>query len=160
MVTSDRKTETSPFLSGNFAPVHEETQLEELQVIGELPPDLNGIFIRVGPNPQFDPVGRYHWFDGDGMVHGVRIKDGKASYRNRWVQTDGFLKEREEGRSLWTGFNEPLRLDNPHGPFKNAANTAMVWHDGKLLALWEASHTNSRCRDSKLLDRTTSAESS
>lgn len=128
---------TSPYLRDNFAPVHEEITADDLPVLGELPTDLAGMFVRNGPNPQFDPIGRYHWFDGDGMLHGVRIQNGRASYRNRYVRTRGWQMEREAGRALFTGLLEPPRLDNPHGPFKNAANTALVWHDGRLLALWE-----------------------
>lgn len=127
----------NPFLADNFAPVREETQLEDLRVIGELPRDMNGMFVRVGPNPQFEPIGAYHWFDGDGMLHGVRVEDGKAAYRNRYVQTKGFEIERQRGRAIWSGLMEPPQFDNPDGPFKNAANTALVWHDGRLLALWE-----------------------
>jgi carotenoid cleavage dioxygenase-like enzyme len=48
---------------------------------GTLPPDMDGMFVRNGPNPQFPPLGPYHWFVGDGMVHGVRGHDGQASYR-------------------------------------------------------------------------------
>ena len=129
--------QTNPFLAGNFAPVREETQVENLQVIGELPRDMNGMFLRIGPNPQFEPIGTYHWFDGDGMLHGVRVNDGTASYRNRYVRTKGFEVEREQGHAIWPGLMEPPQFDNPHGPFKNAANTALVWHDGRLLALWE-----------------------
>jgi len=127
----------NPYLAGNFAPVDEEISVDNLTVIGELPSDLNGMFVRNGPNPQFTPRGSYHWFDGDGMLHGVRFYNGKAQYRNRYVRTKGFEIERTEGRAIWTGILEPAHMDNPHGPFKNTANTALVWHDGRLLALWE-----------------------
>ena len=62
----------NPFLTNNFAPIKEEITAYDLKVIGELPPDLSGMFVRNGPNPQFNPMGEYHWFDGDGMLHGVR----------------------------------------------------------------------------------------
>lgn len=130
-------TVDNPYLMGPYAPVDTEIDASDLEVIGEIPDDLNGLYVRNGPNPQHIPAGRYHWFDGDGMLHGVRIAGGKASYRNRYVRTKGFEIEREAGRALWTGLLEPPRFDNPHGPFKNAANTALVWHDGRLLALWE-----------------------
>lgn len=126
-----------PFLSGNFAPMREERTFENLEIVGRLPRELDGGFIRVGPNPQFPPKGRYHWFDGDGMLHGTFIRDGKAAYRNRYVRTNGFALEREAGRALWTGLAEPPSPDNPE-MFKNVANTALVWHDNRLLALWEA----------------------
>ncbi|HEY9726776.1 MAG TPA: carotenoid oxygenase family protein [Chroococcales cyanobacterium] len=130
-------TAANPFLEANFAPVHSEIIDDELTVIGSLPSDLSGMFVRNGPNPQFPPIGQYHWFDGDGMLHGVRIKNGKASYLNRYVQTRGFKAERDEGRAIWTGILEPSGPDNSYGSFKNVANTALTWHAGKFLALWE-----------------------
>lgn len=130
-------TAVNPFLEGNFAPVQEEITASELRVIGELPSNLSGMFVRNGPNPQFPPIGQYHWFDGDGMLHGVLFQDGKASYLNRYVRTRGFQIERDEGRAIWTGLLEPSQPDNPYGSFKNAANTALTWHAGKFLALWE-----------------------
>uniref|UniRef100_A0A0D3DVJ9 Carotenoid oxygenase n=2 Tax=Brassica oleracea var. oleracea TaxID=109376 RepID=A0A0D3DVJ9_BRAOL len=55
------------YLSGNFAPLRDETPpVKDLPVHGFLPECLNGIFRRVGPNPKFDPLAGYHWFDGDG----------------------------------------------------------------------------------------------
>lgn len=139
-VAADEASSDSPFLQGNFAPVHEETTADRLAVIGKLPDGLAGMFVRNGPNPQFTPKGRYHWFDGDGMLHGVRIQDGRASYRNRYVRTAGWEEERVAGKSLYTGLAEPLdlsRVVQGGAPFKNAANTALVWHDDRLLALWE-----------------------
>ena len=114
----------SPFLSGNFAPVREERRLDNLPVDGELPAGLRGVFVRVGPNPQHPPRGRYHWFDGDGMVHSVTFTPSGASYQNRFVHTEGFLKEQARGEAIWTGLAEPPDLMNPDGAFKNVANTA------------------------------------
>jgi carotenoid cleavage dioxygenase len=127
----------SPFLQGNFAPIRKENEFEELEVIGEIPRALDGLFLRNGPNPQFDPPGAYHWFDGDGMLHGTRLRDGKAAYRSRWIRTAGFEKERAAGRAIWGGLFEPPQFDNPDGAFKNTGNTALVHHAGELLALWE-----------------------
>ncbi|WP_414568092.1 carotenoid oxygenase family protein [Nostoc sp. CCY 9925] len=127
----------NPYLDRNFAPVREEITADKLSVIGELPPDLSGIFLRNGPNPQWPPIGEYHWFDGDGMLHGIEISNGVATYRNRYVQTRGWKKEREAGKAIWTGLLEPPQMDNPHGPGKNTANTALVWHAGQMLALNE-----------------------
>ncbi len=128
----------SPFLEGNFGPVREEVTAENLRVIGELPREMDGMYVRTGANPQFEVVKSYHWFGGDGMLHGVRVKDGKASYRNRFVQTEAYAKEKAAGRALWgSGLGGP-EFDNPNGPARgNTGNTAMVWHDGRLLALWE-----------------------
>ncbi len=136
----EAKAGGNPFLEGNYAPVHEEITAERLEVVGSLPDGMNGMFVRNGPNPQFPPKGRYHWFDGDGMLHGVRVQDGRASYRNRYVRTRGWQEEHRAGKALWTGMSEPpdvVRMARGLPPFKNAANTALVWHAGKLLALWE-----------------------
>jgi carotenoid cleavage dioxygenase-like enzyme len=82
------------FLEGVYAPVFDELDTTDVAVSGELPSALRGVYLRNGANPQFDPMGRYHWFDGDGMVHGIELRDGCAQYRNRWVETPGLLHER------------------------------------------------------------------
>jgi carotenoid cleavage dioxygenase len=127
----------SPFLEGNFAPVERELVADDLIVLGELPRELDGLYVRNGPNPQFPPLGRHHWFDGDGMLHAVRIQGGRASYRNRAIRTRGFELERKRGRALWTGILERQQFDNPEGAVKNSANTSLVWHANRLLALHE-----------------------
>lgn len=68
----------NPYLDRNFAPIHKEITTDKLPVIGELPVELSGMFVRNGPNPQWEPIGEYHWFDGDGMLHGVQISNGVA----------------------------------------------------------------------------------
>jgi carotenoid cleavage dioxygenase len=77
-----------PFLSGVHAPMTEELTLTDLRVEGEIPAQLDGSYMRTGPNPFApDPAG-YHWFTGDGMVHAIRLQGGKAlGYRNRWVRS-------------------------------------------------------------------------
>lgn len=133
------EVETNPYLMGNYAPVDTEITAENLTVIGEIPADLNGMYVRNGPNPRFKPNGRYHWFDGDGMLHAVLIRDGKVNYRNRWVRTEGFEREAHAGGPLWTGIMEPP-LKNPrqnvHMPVKDTANTSIDYYDGKLIATW------------------------
>jgi carotenoid cleavage dioxygenase-like enzyme len=79
------------FLDGNFAPVREEWTATDLAVTGHIPEFLDGRYLRNGPNPagEVDPEA-YPWFTGDGMVHGIRIRDGRAEwYRNRWVRSPG-----------------------------------------------------------------------
>jgi carotenoid cleavage dioxygenase-like enzyme len=132
--------EPNPYLLGVFAPVHEEITAGDLTVIGEIPKDLNGVFLRNGPNPRFAPQGRYHWFDGDGMIHAVHLENGTARYRNRWVRTKAFEAESAAGRGLWTGVMEDPRgnpFGNHHGlGIKDAANTDVIFHRGRVLATW------------------------
>jgi carotenoid cleavage dioxygenase-like enzyme len=130
----------NPYLYGVYAPVHEELDQGDLEVIGEIPKDLNGVFLRNGPNPRYEAEGRYHWFDGDGMVHGVHLENGTARYRNRWVRTAAFEAESEAGKALWSGVMENPR-DNPFGNshglnLKDSANTDVIFHRGKVLATW------------------------
>jgi carotenoid cleavage dioxygenase-like enzyme len=77
-----------PFLTGIHKPMQAEVTLEDLPVTGTIPAALDGRYLRIGPNPiDPDPAG-HHWFTGDGMVHGVAVKDGKALwYRNRWIKS-------------------------------------------------------------------------
>ncbi len=128
--------DVDPYLQGSYAPTQVESTFEKLEVVGELPRDLRGTFVRNGSNPRFAPKGRYHWFDGDGMVHAMLFDDGGATYRNRFVQTRGLKQETEAGGPLWTGLMERPDLDNPRGPYKDTANTDLVFHAGQLMALW------------------------
>jgi carotenoid cleavage dioxygenase len=85
--------------AGNFAPVAQEMTATELTVVGEIPEELSGRFVRNGPNPadRIDSMG-HHWFSGAGMVHGVRVDAGRAIwYRNRWVRGSAADASRSEG---------------------------------------------------------------
>jgi carotenoid cleavage dioxygenase len=121
--------------------VDDELDVHDLAVTGEIPAQLSGVYMRNGANPQFAPLGRYHWFDGDGMIHAVYLDGGTARYRNRWVETPGLLHEREAGAALFGGILNfqfpPAELIEECGIFKNAANTNIVAHANKFLALWE-----------------------
>src|SRR6266568_2362656 len=116
------------YLEGGFAPLQQEFTLTDLAVTGTIPEHLDGRYLRNGPNPvgELDPE-LYHWFLGDGMVHGVRIRDGKAEwYRNRWVRgprTARALGEEPRGaaaRVIGIG-----------------ANTNVIGHAGRTLAIIE-----------------------
>lgn len=127
------------FLRGNFAPLLVECDAHDLVVEGELPRELAGSLYRNGPNPQYPPRGTSHWFAGEGMVHAFHIRDGRVSYRNRWVMTDKVRLEREAGRALFGVFNDPRTTDpSVLGRDPSLANTHIVWHAGKLMALEEA----------------------
>ena len=131
---------SNEYLEGNFTPVSEEVDLPCTEVEGTIPTDIAGYFLRTGPNNQFEPIdpALYHPFDGDGMIHQIEFADGRATYRNRWVRTPGFLRERKEGKSIWGGFNTIGKIEAPADmPMKNLSNTAMAVHRGQLLSTWE-----------------------
>lgn len=127
-----------PNLRGGFAPIQMECEVHDLVVVGDVPKDLNGSFYRNGPNPQFAPRGFYHWFAGDGMVHAFHIEDGRVSYKNRWARTQKWLLERDAGRALFNPF-DPVQRDPSVAGLETdgVANTNIIWHGGKLLALEE-----------------------
>ncbi|MBN4047616.1 carotenoid oxygenase family protein [Acidimicrobiaceae bacterium AH-315-P05] len=124
-------TVENPYLTGNYAPVSEEITATDLKVEGVIPAELDGRYIRNGPNPASETVpDNFHWFTGDGMVHGVRIRGGKAEwYRNRYVrgpETSAALSE------------EPL--PDPFGGEKglSSPNTNVIGHAGRTFAIVEA----------------------
>ncbi len=129
-------TVDNPYLHGLYAPTVHESCAFDLEVDGELPKDLFGAYVRNGPNSVFEPRNAYHWFDGDGMVHAVYFRDGKASYRSRLVPTTGLHEEAQAGRALWNGIMGPLNEEGMDLRAKDTANTDVVWHGGKLYALW------------------------
>ena len=135
----DGESRVNPYLSGNFAPVRTEDDFE-LTVRGELPAGLAGLLYRNGPNPQFEPRDAdYHWFIGDGMIHAFEIGQGRVSYRNRWVRTPKFQTERLAGHALFGSWGNPLTSDESVlGTDGGVANTNIVQHAGRLLALEEA----------------------
>ncbi|KAL6997889.1 putative carotenoid cleavage dioxygenase 4, chloroplastic [Sarracenia purpurea var. burkii] len=143
-------------LSGNYAPVDELPPTECEVVEGALPPCLDGAYIRNGPNPQFLPRGPYHLFDGDGMLHAIRISQGRATLCSRFVKTNRYTVEREIGYlvfpSIFSGFNSLVasvargsltaaRIAagqfNP-GNGIGVANTSLVLFGSKLYALGES----------------------
>ena len=134
------QSSNNPFLQNNNTPVYEEVTSHELEVIGKIPHDLSGNFLRVGPNPYYVPdAERYHIFDGDGMIHGVHIRDGQASYRNRFIDSVGLREERAKGEWIYPGLNmfgEYIAKGEMPG-VKNTGNTAMVFHNKQLYAMME-----------------------
>jgi carotenoid cleavage dioxygenase len=119
------------FLEGNFAPVAEEVTAFDLAVKGEIPKQLEGRLLRIGPNPIAPVPESHHWFLGNGMVHGLRLRDGKALwYRNRYVVDD----EVAEAKGL-AAIETPSR-ENSLG--EGVVNTNVIQHAGKTLAIVEA----------------------
>jgi carotenoid cleavage dioxygenase-like enzyme len=129
-----------PYRTGPWQPTLVEHDTSALEVLeGAVPTDLRGLFLRNTENPVHDSIGLYHPFDGDGMLHQVLFEDGRASYRNRFVRTDGFLAEQQAGAPLWTGtLDSPERSVRPdgwgaRGRMKDASSTDVVVHRGRAL---------------------------
>ncbi|MEJ7584382.1 MAG: carotenoid oxygenase family protein, partial [Acidimicrobiales bacterium] len=117
------------YLSLNYGPVVDEVTAYDLPVTGTVPSELNGRYLRNGPNPlgPTDPD-TYHWFTGDAMVHGLRLRDGRAEwYRNRFVRSS----------SVAAALGEPDVPGEKHGGM-DTANTNVIGHAGTTLALVEA----------------------
>lgn len=133
-VTSGQQA-VNEFLTGSHAPVRIEQTLRDLPVTGRIPEHLDGRYLRIGPNPiaEVDPA-TYHWFSGDGMVHGIRLRGGRAEwYRNRWV------RGREAQRLLGEVVDWPL--DHRAGLDMMSANTNVIGLDGRTVALVESGVT-------------------
>ncbi|XP_027080321.1 probable carotenoid cleavage dioxygenase 4, chloroplastic [Coffea arabica] len=151
-----RSVDPKYFLSNNFAPVDELPPTECEVVEGSLPPCLDGAYFRNGPNPQFLPRGPYHLFDGDGMIHSIKISQGRATLCSRYVKTYKYMIERDLGSTVmpnvFSGFNgltpsaarvalAAARILT--GQFNLAkgfglANTSLALFGGKLFALGES----------------------
>lgn len=128
MTTSGVAPSRPPFyLEGNYAPVLDEVSAFDLPVRGTIPAELRGRYVRNGPNPRAGDPG--HWFAGDGMLHGIELRDGTATwFRNRWVRTKAFAGDGEY-------VNADLQVDFTFA----VANTHIVGHAGRMFALVESS---------------------
>lgn len=113
------------WVQGNFRGVTTEETVTDLEVIGSIPPELSGLFVRNGSNATSDDA--LHWFLGDGMIHGVRIENGRAAwYRNRYVKTP-----------LQEAGSDVLSFGGVPGQANNQSNVAVIHHAGKLLTTGE-----------------------
>ncbi len=141
ILTVPREEETdNPWLKGAWRPQRNEHTVsgDQLQVIGTIPEDLDGVYIRNTHNQAQLPLGLYHPFDGDGMLHAIRFEEGKCEYRNRFVRTTGFLAEQGAEESLWPGLLQPQDYRRKGwgsmGSMKDNAGTDVAVHAGKVYA--------------------------
>ncbi|MFZ0678736.1 MAG: carotenoid oxygenase family protein [Candidatus Binatus sp.] len=127
------------YLSKGFEPIRMEYECAHLTIEGEIPSDLDGTFYRIGPSPQFAPRGNYNPLNGDGMVHAFRVHTGTVSYRNRWVRTQQWNLEHAAGRALFGTSGIPSDSVSSVAGMRTdgVANTNIIWHANKLLALEE-----------------------
>ena len=131
----------TPWFTGVNAPCRIEADIENLEVVGEIPREIDGAFYRVGADHQFPP--RFENdapFNGDGMVSMYRFKDGRVHLKSRYVRTDRFKAERAAGKALFGRYRNRF-TDDPsvQGMNRNLANTNVLIHHGVLLALREDS---------------------
>src|ERR1700744_3669696 len=141
MTTTETVKTANPYLEDFLAPVAKEVTAHDLRVTGHLPEHLDGRYLRNGPNPaaEVDPA-VYHWFSGNGMVHGVSLRDGQAHwYRNRWVRSP----------SVCATLGEPVpgRIDPRAGMLSLGANTSVLSHAGRTVALVEGGVANYELTD-------------
>jgi carotenoid cleavage dioxygenase len=87
------KPSDHPYQNGAWTPNYDEYDADDMEVIGTIPDDIDGIYVRNTENPIHEPIGAYHPFDGDGMLHMMRFSGGKAQYKNRFIRTSGFEAE-------------------------------------------------------------------
>jgi carotenoid cleavage dioxygenase len=127
---------TNPYLLGPYGPVRRELEARDLPVEGEIPADLAGLYVRNGPNPTRSPTGLHHWFDGEGMLHAIWFENGTARYRNAWPRGADFANTAAKGI-----FHPADRTRPANRVYKDTANTDVICHNGKLLALWYISGT-------------------
>ena len=132
-------TETdNPWLKGPWRPNSREYSVghNDLKIIGNVPDDLDGAYIRNTHNQVVAPAAIYHPLDGDGLLHSMRFRDGKCEYRSRFVRTTGFDAEQSARKALWPGMLQPdvymRRGWGSMGAMKDNAGTDVVVHAGKL----------------------------
>ncbi|HEY4239194.1 MAG TPA: carotenoid oxygenase family protein [Kofleriaceae bacterium] len=147
-----------PYRTGAWKPQLVEYDADDLDVIeGAIPAGLEGIYLRNTENPVLPAIGRYHPFDGDGMLHSIRFRGGRASYRNRFVRTAGLAAELAAGEPLWAGIIEPPARSKRDGwgartRLKDASSTDVVVHGGRAIT------THYQCGEAYQLDPETLAQ--
>ena len=145
------KPSKHPYLSGAWTPNFTEYTATDMEVIGTIPGDIDGVYVRNTENPVQEPLGHYHPFDGDGMLHTMVFREGTVEYRNRFVRTKAFEAEQEAGEAIWAGIANNASVSrrpgfSTQGSVKDASSTDVVVHAGNILS------THWQCGDGYRLD--------
>ncbi|KAH8646222.1 lignostilbene dioxygenase [Xylariales sp. PMI_506] len=128
-----------PQFSGFMKPCRFEGEVQNLEVKGKIPEAIDGTFYRVMPDPQFVPfIENDPWFNGDGNVSAFRIKDGKCHFKQKYVRTEKFIREREAQRALLGKYRNKY-TDAVEFKVRSTANTNVIYFNGRLLACKEDS---------------------
>ena len=142
MAQSNTHNRPNPFLQGPFAPAREELSLDNLEVSGSIPVELDGTLYRASSPAYFNPPisAKHHWFDGDGMIHAIILKDGKASVRNCYVDTPSLQAEKTADHAIYGsimngGLAPNLQAD--YQPIRHPGNTNTARLFGDVLAFSE-----------------------
>ncbi len=129
-----------PYRSHAWRPQDTEYDAWDLDVVGKIPSELAGVYLRNTENPLMEAIGRYHPFDGDGMLHSISFADGEARYRNRFVPTAGLLAEQAAGQPQYAGLAEPPERTIAESGWgartmmKDSSSTDVVVHRGMALS--------------------------
>lgn len=138
ILTSQTKQKNNLYLQDGFAPTTNELDENNLTVVGKLPDDLQGVYMRNGPNPDFEPYSYTYPFDGDGMIHAVYFNDGKVDYRNRFVLTDQLKTEKRLGKAMYGGIACPFIRDEKA---LNASDSKMPVKIGRFIHVIQQNNT-------------------
>lgn len=135
MSTFDR---ADPQLAGSMLPTRIEASVFDVEIEGTLPPEIQGSFYRVTPEPQFSPKPYHTFIDGDGLASVFRFDEGQVHFQSRWVHTERYKAERQAKTSLFGMYRNPY-TDDPRveGLDRSVANTSIIAHHGKLFAAKE-----------------------
>jgi len=136
---------TRPFpqtmdFSGYNAPSRIEADIYDLEVVGEIPAEINGRWYRATPDPQYpSSIEDDTYLSGDGMVSMFKFENGWVDFKSRYVMTERLKNDRKARRSLYGRYRNPYTDHESvqNTPGRSTANTTPVFHAGKLLATKE-----------------------
>jgi carotenoid cleavage dioxygenase len=138
------EVEQNPYLQSIFEPISTETRIDDLAVVGEIPSEITGAYFRNGPNPPH-PTDPHHWFDGDGMIHRIGIRGGKANYCSRYVRTQAWELESKYGK-IFPGLLEAKQIQFStrvgttalllNSMAKDTSNTDLIYFRDQIISLW------------------------